>query len=296
MTKLYGSIEAGGTKFVCMVASGPNDIRSEARFSTTTPSETLDQVIQFFQKESVRWPETLTAIGIGSFGPVELDPASPTYGSITATPKPGWNNTALVTPLQQALGVPVAFDTDVNAAAIGEGRWGAGRGLQNFVYYTIGTGIGGGALVNGQPLHGMVHPEMGHMRLPHDFNRDPFPGLCPFHADCFEGLASGPAMRNRWNQPAESIPADHPAWDLEAHYIALALQTTVCLLSPQRIILGGGIMLQMQLFPLIRQYLRIYLNKYITSPLLDKGMDEYIVPPQLGSRAGGLGALALAMG
>jgi fructokinase len=296
MTKLFGSIEAGGTKFLCMVASGPDDIRSEARFPTTTPSETLAQVIQFFQAERARWTEPIEAIGIGSFGPVDLNPASPAYGCITATPKPGWSNTALVAPLRQALGIPVAFDTDVNAAAIGEGRWGAGRGLQNFVYFTIGTGIGGGAVVNGQPVHGLVHPEMGHMRLPHDFNHDPFPGVCPFHADCFEGLACGLAIRNRWGQPAESLPLEHPAWDLEAHYIAQALQNAACVLSPQRIILGGGIMQQAQLFPLIRKWLGILVNKYIASPAFSAGLDAYVVAPELGSRAGGLGALALAMG
>ncbi len=295
MKRLYGSIEAGGTKFICMIAGGPDDIRAEARFATTTPAETLGQVIRFFQTERERQPEPLEAVGIGSFGPVELDPASPTYGCITATPKPGWANTPLLGPIREALNLPVAFDTDVNAAAVGEGRWGAGRGLQNFVYYTIGTGIGGGAIINGQPLHGLVHPEMGHMRLPHDFNHDPFPGICPFHADCFEGLASGPAMRNRWGQPAELLPPEHPAWDLEAHYIAQALNNTLCVLSPQRIILGGGIMQQAQLFPLIRKWLRILVHQYIVSPALEEGLDSYIVPPALGSRAGGLGALALAM-
>jgi len=278
-----------------MVASGPDDIRAEARFNTTTPTQTLAEVIDFFQKQRARLNAPLKAIGIGVFGPVDLDHASPTYGCITATPKPGWRNTALVAPIQQALGVRVAFDTDVNAAAVGEGRWGAGRGLQNFVYYTIGTGIGGGAVVHGLPLHGLVHPEMGHMRLPHDLQRDPFPGSCPFHADCFEGLASGPALRQRWGQPAETLSPDHPAWELEAHYIALALQSTVCMLSPQRIILGGGIMQQAQLFPLVRQHLRSYLNQYIVSPMLEEKLEEYVVPPELGSRAGGLGALALGM-
>ncbi|MCI0477366.1 MAG: ROK family protein, partial [Anaerolineales bacterium] len=213
----FGGIEAGGTKFVCAVGTAPDDVR-ETRFSTTTPEETIRRAIDFFRAQP-----RVAAIGIGSFGPVDLHRASPTYGYITTTPKPDWANTDLAGAIQRALAVPVGFDTDVNVAALGEHRWGAARGLDTFIYLTIGTGIGGGGLVSGKLMHGLIHPEMGHIRVPHDFVRDPFPGSCPFHSDCLEGLASGPALGKRWGARAETLPADHPAWELQAHYLALAL-------------------------------------------------------------------------
>jgi len=224
-----------------------------------------------------------------------LHPDSPTYGYITTTPKPGWRHTDLVGAIRRALDVPVKFETDVNAAALGEARWGAARGLDTFIYLTIGTGIGGGGLVSGKLMHGLVHPEMGHIRLPHDFARDPFPGVCPFHGDCLEGLASGPALEKRWGARAETLPPDHPAWDLQAHYLALALVNYTCTLSPQRIILGGGVMEQAHLFPRIRRKVLELLNGYVQSPALLENIDAYIVPPALGKRAGILGALALVM-
>jgi fructokinase len=196
--------------------------------------------------------------------------------------------------LKRDLGVPVAFDTDVNAAALGEARWGAARGLDSFVYLTVGTGIGGGGLLEGRPMHGLVHPEMGHMLLPRDRAADPFPGMCPFHGDCLEGLASGPALLARWGQPAEGLPEGHAAWSLEAHYLARAVVNLVCTLSPQRIILGGGVMDQAHLFPLIRREVAALLNGYIRAEEILHGSDSYIVPPHLGSRSGRLGALALA--
>ncbi len=205
----YGAIEAGGTKWVCAVGNGPDDISSETRFPTTTPAETLRRTIAFFQE--FQRGGRLDAIGVGSFGPVDLDPRSPTYGSITSMPKPGWANVNVVGTLRQALGVPVAFDTDVNAAGLGEYRWGAAQDCEVVIYLTIGTGVGGGVLIQGRPLHGLLHPEMGHMRLPHDRQRDPFPGNCPYHGDCLEGLASGPALAQRWGRPAETLGADHPA-------------------------------------------------------------------------------------
>ena len=289
MTVCYGGIEAGGTKFNCIVASGPNEILAEARFPTTTPAETLGQVIAFFRQHG-----PLAAVGIAGFGPLDLNPVSPTFGSITSTPKPGWPNTNLRGIIQSELGVPVGIDTDVNAAAIAEGLWGACQGLANFIYFTIGTGVGGGAVVNGKPLHGLVHPEMGHIVLPHDLKLDPYPGWCPYHKDCFEGLAAGPAMNKRWGQPAESLPVTHPAWDLEAIYISLAMQSIICTLSPERIVLGGGVMQQSQLFPLIRQKTLAYLNHYVQSPAILDQMDQYIVPPGLGTHSGMMGALALA--
>lgn len=294
MTPLYAGIEAGGTKFVCAVGSGPHDIRAEARFPTTTPAETLGKTVAFFQEQQAQLG-SLTALGIGSFGPVDLLPGSPTYGYITTTPKPGWANTDLVGVLQRTFNIPVGFDTDVNAAALGEWRWGAGQGLQNLIYLTIGTGVGGGALVNGQLVHGLVHPEMGHILLHRDAVTDPFPGSCPFHGHCFEGMAAGPALEKRWGRRAETLPLDHPAWDLEAHYIAQGLADLVCVFSPQRIILGGGVMDQRHLFPRIhRETLRL-LNGYVSAPAILQDIANYIVPPGLGSKAGLSGAFALAM-
>lgn len=290
---LYAGVEAGGTKFVCALASGPQQILAETRFPTTSPGETLRNTLDFFQMHAPAG--AIAGLGIASFGPVDLNPTSATYGHITSTPKPGWAWTDILGTLSRNLGVPAAIETDVNAAALGEHRYGAGQGLDSCLYLTIGTGIGGGGILNGAPLHGLVHPEMGHMRLPRDPARDPFPGICPYHGDCFEGLASGPALQARWGQPAETLPEDHPAWALEAHYIALALNNLVCALSPQRIILGGGVMQQSQLFPLIRSELQALLNGYIQSPLLLERMEEYVLPPALGPRAGVLGAIALAV-
>jgi fructokinase len=291
---LFGGIEAGGTKFVCAIGSGPNDIRAEVRFPTTRPNETIQQAIDFFQIQiSKHGP--LAAIGIGSFGPVDLDPNSATFGQITTTPKPGWAHTDLVTPFQQVLNLPIGFDTDVNGAALAEGRWGAAQGLDDFIYLTIGTGIGGGVMSNGRLLHGLIHPEMGHIPLPHDWQKDPFSGNCPYHGDCFEGMAAGPAIEERWGIKGQHIPPEHPAWELEAHIIALAVRSFICTLSPQRIILGGGVMEQAQLFPLVQQKTQATLNGYVQSPTILDQIESYIVPPKLGNRAGVLGAIALGM-
>lgn len=293
MPHLYGGIEAGGTKFVCAVGSGPAALLAETRFATTTPAETLAQAIAFFEAQQARFGP-LAAVGIGSFGPVDPNPASPTFGCITTTPKPGWTQADIVGPVRRALGVPVGFDTDVNSAALGEGRWGAARGLDTFIYLTIGTGIGGGALVGGRPLHGLIHPEMGHMRLPHDWQDDPFPGACPYHGDCWEGLASGPALERRWGRPGADLPPEHPAWALEALYLAHGLANLICAFSPQRLVLGGGVMSQPRLIPRVRAEVPRLLNGYVQSPALQNEIDTYIVPPGLGGQAGVLGALVLA--
>ncbi len=292
---VYGGVEAGGTKFNCIVGTGPEDIRAEARFPTTLPEETLNRVVDFFREYQCDSGDSIKSIGVASFGPVDLDESSPTYGYITTTPKPSWPMTDVIGPISAAFQVPTSFDIDVIAPAIAEEIWGAARGLSNYMYMTIGTGIGGGAIVHGKPMHGMLHSEMGHIRMPHNWETDPYPGGCPFHGDCFEGMASGPAMMQRWGQRAETLPPDHPAWDLEADYIAMAMQTFICTLSPQRIILGGGVMQQGHLFPIVRKKVQEYLNGYVRSPALFEGIDEYIVPPALGNRAGVLGALALAM-
>jgi fructokinase len=215
---IFGGIEAGGTKFVCAVGTGPDNLSAESRFPTTTPEETIGQAITFFEAQAEG--ESLVAIGIASFGPVDPNPASSTFGYITTTPKPGWAQTDFAGTVRRALGVPVGFDTDVNVAALGEYRWGAGQGLDTFIYLTIGTGLGGGGLVNGQFMHGLIHPEMGHIRLPRHPDDD-YPGACPFHGDCFEGMAAGPALEGRWGQRGETLPTDHPAWEIEAHYLAM---------------------------------------------------------------------------
>lgn len=290
MTQLLGGIEAGGTKFVCAVGTGPGDYRAEVRFPTTTPAETIQRALDFFAP----YRGELAALGIASFGPIDLYPTSPTWGYITTTPKPGWRNADLAGPFRQTLGVPIGFDTDVNGAALSEYRWGAAQGLDTMIYLTIGTGIGGGGLIGGQLIHGVLHPEMGHIRLPRDPQRDPFPGGCPFHGDCFEGLAAGPALEKRWGVRAETLPPDHPAWALEAHYIGLALSSYVCTLAPQRIILGGGVMEQPHLLPLVRAETQRLLNGYIQVPAVLSEIDAYIVRPGLGNRAGVLGAFALA--
>ncbi len=291
-TPLYGGIEAGGTKWVCAIGTGPDDIHVETRFPTTTPDKTIQQAIDFFRANGY---ERLTAIGVGSFGPVDLNPASSSYGYITTTPKPGWANTDIVGAFTQALGCPVGFDTDVNAALIGERQWGAARDCEVAVYITVGTGIGGGAVVGGNLVHGLIHPEMGHIRPVRDLVRDPFPGICPYHGDCLEGLASGPAMQARWHLPAEQLPPDHPAWELEADYLGQAVAALLCILSPERIIIGGGVMNQPHMFPLVRAATQRWLNGYLQHPRILDQPEALIVPPTLGARAGVLGAIALAM-
>lgn len=287
--QLYGGIEAGGTKFVCAIGSGPGDIRDEVRFPTTTPDETIGRALEFFRRQP-----PVAAVGISAFGPIDPDPRSAHFGYITTTPKPGWTFTDLVGPLRRELNVPVGFDTDVNGAALGEHRWGAAQGLDTFVYLTVGTGLGGGGMAGGKLLHGMMHPEMGHMYLPHDRTTDPYPGHCPFHGDCFEGLVCGPALEARWGQSARTLAPDHPAWALEAHYLALGLVNIITVLSPQRIIMGGGIMEQEQLFPMVRSNVQSLLNGYLQTAQIMRQMDGYIVPPGLGNLAGVLGAFALA--
>jgi fructokinase len=286
---MFGAIEAGGTKFVCAVGTGPDDLES-VRIPTTTPSATLDAAIEFFRARR----SGLSAVGIASFGPVDLNPESWTYGYITSTPKAGWRNCDIAGAVRKSLDLPVGFDTDVNGAALGEARWGAAQGLSDFVYLTVGTGIGGGAITHGRVLHGLVHPEMGHIRVPHDRNRDPFDGCCPFHGDCLEGLASGPAIQARWGISAREMPATHPGVLLEANYLALGLATWVCTLSPQRIVLGGGVMRQPHLFPLVRQKLLELLNHYVQASEITECIDRFVVPAALGGRAGVLGGLVLA--
>ncbi len=289
---LFGAIETGGSKVICAVGTGPDDIRDRIRIPTTTPSETLAEVTCFLLRHHREKP--LASVGVGSFGPLDLLPGSPTYGHVAATPKPGWAHTNLLGPIRNALSLPVALDTDVNAAALGEHRWGAGVGLDSLVYITVGTGIGGGAIVNGRPLHGASHPEMGHVRIPHDREVDPFEGFCPYHGDCLEGLAAGPAIELRWGQRGESLPDDHLAWYLEAVYLAAGIANIVLILSPQRIVVGGGVMMQLHLFPMIRERVVELLHGYGITEEIVSNIDDYIVPPVLGDDSGIAGAFALA--
>lgn len=272
---VFGGIEAGGSKWKCAVGTGPDDLRAVSTIATATPGETIGEAVAFFDREG-----PVDAIGIGSFGPVDL-----ARGVITTTPKPGWAHTDVSGEIGRRLGVPVAFDTDVNAAALGEHRWGALQGLDVCCYVTVGTGIGGGILVGGTPVHGLQHPEVGHLRIPHDRDEDPFPGVCPFHGDCWEGLASGPAMEARWGRPADEVADDAP-WALEARYLALGVLALMAVVSPQRIVVGGGVLNRRGLLELVQRQLDQLVSGYVAVPEL--------VPPALGARAGVLGALALA--
>ena len=271
---IFGGIEAGGSKWECAVGTEPEDLLAVSTIATTTPAETIAAAVAFFQREG-----PVDAVGIGSFGPVDL-----ARGVITTTPKPGWAHTDVAGEIRRALGVPVAFDTDVNAAALGEYRWGALRDADVCCYVTVGTGIGGGVLVGGAPLHGLQHPELGHLRIPHDREEDPFPGLCPFHGACWEGLASGPALEARWGRPAKELEDESP-WALEARYLALGLLAVTAAVSPQRIVLGGGVLNRPGLLELVQRQLDQLVNGYVAVP--------EIVPPALGARSGLLGALAL---
>jgi fructokinase len=285
---LYGGIEAGGTKWVCAVGNGPSDVRGTTTFPTTAPDETIARAAEFFAGNG-----SLVAVGIGSFGPIDPRRSSRSFGFITTTPKPGWAQTDVAGRLGELLDVPVAFDTDVNAAALGEQRWGAAVGLDSFCYVTVGTGIGGGVVVNGRLVHGLLHPELGHMRIPHDRVADPFLGSCPYHGDCLEGLASGEAMRQRWGQDAQQLDGEAP-WQLEAEYVALGLVNVVCALSPKRIILGGGVMKEPTLLARVREHMRELLAGYFDAAELRDEIGDFVVRPGLGDHAGVLGAIALA--
>ncbi|OOE14508.1 ROK family protein [Fictibacillus arsenicus] len=284
---ILGAIEAGGTKFVCGIGNENGDIIEKISFPTTTPEETLKLVTDYFKDKQI---ETL---GVGSFGPIDLNTESSTYGFITSTPKKHWKNVNLLGELKKHIDVPMAFDTDVNAAALGELEWGAAKGLDSCIYMTVGTGIGVGAVTEGKLIHGMLHPEMGHI-LVKRHEDDTYKGNCPFHGACLEGLASGPAIENRWGQKGVVLSANPQVWELEAYYLAQALVNYILVLSPKKLILGGGVMQQKQLFPIIIENVINLLNGYIQHENLLVNMDDYIVPPELGDNAGLCGALALA--
>lgn len=288
----WGAVEAGGTKIVCLVGSDPGHIVSRTRIPTGTPAGTLAEVVAFF-RAAVDAHGPLDAIGVASFGPLELRRGHPRYGFITSTPKPGWAGVDLVGPLRSAFGVPVGFDTDVNGAALGEGRWGAAQGLDTFVYLTVGTGIGGGAMVGGALAHGLGHPEMGHVSVPRRPG-DQVPSTCPFHADCLEGMACGAAIAARWGRPAEQLDGEElrRAVEVEAGYLAAGLRNIVYTLAPQRIVIGGGVSALPDLFPLIRTNLAGLLATYPAHP--EYHAEDFVVPAALGRTAGAAGALVLA--
>lgn len=281
----YGGIEAGGTKFVCAVGTGPDDITDRVRIPTTTPDETLAAVGRYFSSHSV------DAVGIATFGPVETRRSRSEYGRITTTPKPGWEGADLIGAVRSVLDVPVTVDTDVNGAALAEARWGAGRGLGNVLYITVGTGLGGGAAIDGRPLAGLVHPEMGHVSVARRADDD-FPGVCPYHGDCLEGMASGPAMNARWGRPAEELgPQLDEALAIESHYLAAGFRQFVFTLAPEVIVMGGGVSHLPGIHQAVNQRLVEQMVGYAVQP---EHRNNYVVPPGLGDDAGIAGALALA--
>jgi fructokinase len=283
-----GAIEAGGTKFVCGIGNEMGVIEDRVSFPTEQPNVTINKVIEYFRNKQV------IAMGIGTFGPINIDLQSPRYGYVTTTPKPGWSNYDFLGTLRQAFDIPFGWDTDVNAAAYGEVTWGAAKGLNSCIYYTVGTGIGVGIYAEGNLIHGLVHPEGGHVSIRRHPD-DSFEGNCPYHGDCLEGMAAGPAIERRWGVKGHELSPNHPAWAMQAYYIAQALTGSILLLSPKKIILGGGVMKQQHLFPLIRNEVKKNLNGYVSSDTIQDHMDEYIVPPGLGDFAGLSGSLALGL-
>jgi fructokinase len=293
-TRLFGAVEAGGTKFVCAIGDESGKVQAEARFPTIDAGSTLAAVRDFFDARR-RARGRLTAIGIACFGPLILDKRSAKYGFIGNTPKAGWSDIDVAGMLAREFMCPVGFDTDVNAAALAEQRLGVARDIRNLAYVTVGTGIGGGVLVDGAPLHGLLHPEIGHIhprRHPLDVN---FDGVCPFHGDCLEGLASGPAILARCGADLAHLDAAHPQWQMQADYLGQLCAQLVLTLSPQRIVMGGGVMMQTRLFPVIRARMLHWLGGYIDRSELNAESERYVVPPALGAKAGVLGALCLAV-
>ena len=284
---LFGGIEAGGTKFVCAIGDDNGRLMDRTEIPTLAPSETMAEVIRFFRGRG------LAAMGIGSFGPIDVNEESDTYGNITTTPKPGWKDYPFVETIRKATNLPVGFNTDVNGAALAEATLGAAKGLDSCLYITVGTGIGAGAVVEGQLLKGLSHPEMGHILIRRHPD-DPYSGNCPYHGDCLEGMASGPAIMDRWGKPAGQLAENQAVWELEAHYLAQALAQYILILSPKKIIIGGGVSKQKQIFPLIHREVAGILNGYVALPELEAGISDFIVRPQLGDEAGIIGALLLA--
>lgn len=283
-----GGIEAGGTKVNCALGTMEGKIIDQVQFPTTTPQETTAKMLEYFRGKEV------AKIGVASFGPIDVNPSSATYGSILETPKKGWANYNLIEALKQEIKVPLIFDTDVNGAALAEHLWGAAKDLSSCIYLTVGTGIGGGAYVDGKLIHGLLHPEMGHIYVRRHPNDD-YKGTCPFHHDCLEGLAAGPSVLNRLGVSGAEIAEDHEVWDYISYYLAQALLNYTMILSPEIILLGGGVMKQHHLFPKIRKEFEKLLGGYILRHPLPNDLESYIRFPELGDFAGLYGSLALAV-
>lgn len=282
-----GALETGGTKMVCAIGDEQGNILEQVSIPTETPEITIPKLLSFYEGKGIE------ALGIGCFGPIDVNRGSDTYGHITTTPKLAWQNYNITGVFTKTLGVPVGFDTDVNASALGEYTWGIGRGLNSCIYITIGTGVGVGIVSEGRLVHGMLHPEGGHILL-HRMPEDTYRGFCPFHENCFEGLAAGPAIEGRWGRKAVELSEEREVWELEAEYIAQALVDYTCVVSPERIILGGGVMHQLQLFPMIRSRFGQLLNGYLKTKELED-LDSFIVPQSLDDKQGIMGALKLGM-
>lgn len=277
---LLGGIEVGGTKMVCGIADENGKLLDRMTIPTTVPEQNIPQIAAYFKEHKI------DALGIGSFGPLDLQPQSPNYGSITRTPKPGWDFVNFLQEFQQLLHIPVGIDTDVNAAILGEVRFGAAEGLDSAIYITIGTGIGVGVYANGRLLHGLSHPEAGHMMLI-KHPEDTYEGCCRFHKACFEGLASGPALQKRWGKPAAELYKMPKVWEIESFYIAQAITNYILCYAPQKIVLWGGVMHNEELFDLVRQQVYSNINGYVELP------ENYIIPPALGENPGVIGATQL---
>ncbi len=291
--KYYGGIEAGGTNFTCAIGSEDGKILKKTTFKTLTPKETIAQAIIFFTNEHKKTP--LSALGLACFGPLDLNKNSPTYGEITTTPKAGWNHYNILKAFKNILSIPIEFETDVNGAALGEYKWGAAKNIDTFIYITVGTGIGVGAMISNTLLHGLIHPEMGHILIP-KHKEDTLDSVCPYHKNCLEGLASGPAMMKRWRVAlATDLEENHKGWDLEAYYLAVAIANYSLCLSPKRVIIGGGVLNKKHLIDKIRQNVQIQLNGYLSHDLILEKIENYIVLPQHMGNSGILGAIGLAI-
>lgn len=283
---IIAAVEAGGTKFICGLGTESGEVIERISIPTTTPEDTMKHVIEYFKDKK------FDVMGVGSFGPIDPVKDSESYGYITKTPKPFWSDYNMIGELKKHFNVPMVFDTDVNGAALAESWWGAGKGLKNVMYITVGTGIGAGAVVDGKMLQGLTHPEMGHIFLKRHKN-DNYEGRCPFHKDCLEGMAAGPAIEDRWGKKGFELAENNEVWELEAYYLAQALVNYILILSPQKIIMGGGVMKQKQLFPLIRKNVQEFLNGYVHKKEILEDIDNYIVYPGLGDEAGFVGSIAL---
>jgi fructokinase len=290
---LLGGVELGGTKCICIVGTGPEDIREQVSIPTAEPGTTLPRINSVLDGWQSKWGP-LQALGLASFGPLDLRPESPRFGQITSTVKPGWKGADIVGRIAAHRGVPVAINTDVNGAALAEGRWGAARGLQDYAYITVGTGVGVGLIVGGLASFGCNHPELGHIRIAR-LPGDDWPGNCQFHGACVEGLASGPAIAARAGLPGNQLPADSPVWETVTHALSQLLQTLLLATAPRRILIGGGVMEHRpELLVRVRESFVKSVNGYLDLDDLTGGTAGYVVPPGLGALAGPLGALALA--